>query len=789
MGFKKLIFFLLVYIGITNVNGQNSITGRISDSNNEPLVFANVILYENETSKAVTAMATSETGVYLFENVKEGSFKIEVSMLGFETKTSEIIALTNRGVDITLDFTLQSEQLDEVVVTYKKPIIKQTAEKLIVDIEKSEMINTNLQDVMKKVPGVIVTNGRLNYGGQGNIRILINGKTTDYIDVDALLREMPADNIARVELIQQPGAEYDAEGSGPIIDVILKKNVKLGTHGSVKSTLGYVDDYLYGVSASIASYKNKLNWQASAGYNRSSWREDLIISREVLDETYNQTSISPFDPETYRVSGGFDYYLNDKNTFGITANGIRAKSDRITSNNTSIVAETSQTMLVTDNSFDRDRTTYTINPYYEYKDEKNKVTLDFNYIDYEYTNQNNLFKIEESPVDYDNQRYFQDATYEIFTYQGDYKRIASDNFSWGAGAKYSEVNSDSDLQSFTQNDEGVFVNNTTQTNRFLIDESIVALYSKFNATLDKWSFSGGLRWEESNTKGTSVTQNETRTRNISKFFPSITLTRKITDEISVNTAYTYRIQRPSYSSLNSFVYYYDPFTFEEGNPNLKPAFTNSFQFSLTYDDQPFFSVGYKQTTDALFEIITQNDASAETSRSVINLAQNNNFSASLFGPLNFVKGLDGFTGVIVNYNEYQSKRLTPVLDLSQWSFTWYTSAEYKLPWGINSEISGYYTTGGLEGQIEYKWIAGVDIALSKKFLNDRLKVSVEFEEILNRRFFGAITYDNVNATIENDWARQNIYLQLHYSFGSKYSKNKKRKNVSREERDRIEDNN
>ncbi len=783
----KLILIIFC-LSIFKTSAQDAITGKVSDSDNAPLVFANVILYQGDTGTAVSAVATNDEGVYLFERIETGKYRLEVSMLGYDTKKTEVFSY-EKGQRLSFNFSLASEQLDEVVVTYKKPIIRQTAEKLVVDIEKSEMINTNLQDVVKKIPGVIVSNGNLNYGGQGNIRILINGKTTDYIDVDALLREMPADNIARVELIQQPGAEYDAEGSGPIINIILKKNVKLGTHGNIKTTVGYVDDYMYGTSASIASYKNKLNWQASAGYTRSSWREDLIISREVLDETYNQTSISPFDPETLRASGRIDYYLNDHHTLGASANRIQSMSTRVTKNSTQVIGSGSEATLLTDNSFDRDRVTFTLNPYYEFDDQKNKVTLDFNYIDYDYSNENNLFQTNESTIDYDNQRYFQEAKYEIFTYQADYKRTSSDNFSWGAGAKYSYVDSDSDLQSLTQNEDGVFVNNENQTNRFLIDESILAVYSKFNAKLDKWSFSGGLRWEESSTEGTSLTQNETRTRNISKFFPSAAVTRKLTDELSANVAFSYRIQRPSYSSLNSFVYYYDPFTFEEGNPNLKPAFTNSFQFNLTYEDQPFFSVGYKETTDALFEIITQNDTSAETSRSVINLAKNNNFSASLFGPLNFVKGLDGFTGVIVNYNEYQSERLTPALDLSNWSMTWYTSAEYQLPWGINSEISGYYTTGGLEGQIEYKWIAGIDVALSKKFLNDQLKVSVEFEEILNRKFFGEITYDNVNANIINDWARQNIYVQLNYSFGSKLSKTKKRKNVSEEEQDRIDDDN
>ncbi len=784
----KKVSFLFLLIGIL-VNAQSKITGKVSDTHNTPLIFANVILYQDKTDTAVFAVATDDMGTYVFEKVQNGTYRIEVSMLGYKTKKSEVFTHLNKEEIVTLDFSLEEDQLDEVVLTYKKPIIRQTAEKLVVDIEKSEMINTNVQDVMKKIPGIIVTNGSLNYGGEKNIRILINGKSTDYMDMSTLLREMPADNIAKVELIQQPGAEYDAEGSGPIINIVLKKNVKLGTHGNLKSTTGYVEDFMYGTSMSIASYKNKFNWQASAGYRKSSWREDLMLSRKVLNETYDQTSISPYDPEVVRVNGGFDYYFNSQHTFGVSASRIQSKSERITKNETSINDDTTVSTLLTNNSFDRNRVTYTLNPYYEFDDQKNKLTLDFNYVDYAYENQNNLFKTQESPIDYDSQRYFQDASYKILTYRGDYKRESNENFSWGTGVKYSKVESDSDLQSLMQNVDGVFVNNLSQSNRFLIDESILALYTKFNAKANKWTFSGGLRWEESDTKGISQTQNSTKTRNISKLFPSLSIGKEITDEISAHLAYSYRIQRPSYSSLNSFVYYYDPYTFEAGNPNLKPAFTNSVRFNLTYKNQPFFSVSYKKTTDALFNIITQNDTSAETSRSVINITENNNMTASFFGPLDFIEKLDGYSGIIVNYNEYRSEHLTPVLDLSKWSLTWYTSVEYELPWGINSEISGYYTTGGLEGQIEYKWLAGLDIALSKKFLNDRLKVSVEFEEVLNRKFYGSINYDNVDGTIVNDWARNNLYVQLNYSFGSKFNKNKKRVNVSKEEQDRINDNN
>ena len=781
---------LLVALLITAVTiAQNTITGTISDPLKTPLPYANIILYQVGEEKAITGVVSNDIGVYLFENIANGTYVIEASVLGFETKKSDEIQLPQS--ELIVDFTLNEEtqNLDEVVVKSRRPQIKQTAEKLIVDLENSDMVNTNLQDVVKKVPGIIMTNGNVSYAGQGNIRILINGKTTDYMDTASLLRDLPADNISKVELIQQPGSEYDAEGAGPILNIILKNNVKLGTHGNVKQMVGYENRFEYATSASIASYKNKLNWQLSAGYRKSTSRDDLTLSRSVLDDTYEQTSKSAFDPIIINVGAGLDYYITDKHSIGVSGRIVNSDSDRVSNNNTTISNGTSNITLLTDNSFDRNRNIKSLNPYYEFKDDKNKFVLDYNFVDYGYENENNLFQIGTSELPYDNRRYFQDAAYKINTYKADYKRTVNENFSWNAGAKFSDVESDSDLQSFTEDDEGVFQFQPAESNRFLVDETILALYSKLNLKIDKWSFSGGLRWEESDTEGTATTTGETRTRKISKLFPSASLSREITEEISANLAYSYRIRRPSYSSLNSFVYFYDPFTFEEGNPNLKPAFTNSYQFNLTYENQPFFNISYRETSDQLFEIITQNDVSAETSRTMINLAKNENWNFSLFAPLSFINGLDGYTGVIANHNRYASENLDPELDLSKWSITWFTSAEYELPWEINSEISGYYTSGGLEGIIEYDWMAGIDLAISKNFLDDKLKVSLEYEELIQRPFTGNVRYDNVDATIVSNWARNNVFLQLNYSFGSKFGKSNKRENASKDEQNRIKQDN
>lgn len=767
---------------------QNEISGKIVDNLNVALPYANVILSQADKT-LVKGTVSDDDGTYSFQDIPNGRYLLELSAIGFQTEESGLFTVSDKA-KIELNFILKEDiqALDEVIVKTNRPIIRQTAEKLIVDIENSEIQNTNLQDVMKKVPGIIVLNGNLSYGGQQNVRVLINGKTTAYMDTASLLRDMPAENIARVELVHQPGAEFDAEGSGPLINIILKKSIKLGTNGNIKIYQGYDNQYEYATSAFIASFKNRLNWQLSTGYSKYTEREDLFIKRRVNSDIYDQSSISPFDPINSRISGGLDFYINDHSTIGINSRLVHTNSDRITSNITKVIKTNSIDELSTENHFNREQVVFNVNPYYKFDNEKDNIVLDFNFVNYQNDNINNIYKIGQSIIDYNNQRYFQNGKYKIITSKIDYKRTVSDNLTWMSGAKYSIVNTGSDLISFFQNNNDTFLLDDNQSNRFLIDESIIALYAKLSYNIDKWSFSSGLRWEESNTSGTSTNPRETKSRKTSRLFPSTSIGRKITETLGVNLSYSYRIQRPSYNSLNSFVFYYDPYTFEEGNPKLRPSFTNSALFNLTYDEKPFFSIGYRNTSDALFEVISQDDTTAQTSRSFINIANYKNWNFRIFAPVNFLEKLDGFSGFIVNYNQFNSSDLIPKLNLSKWSLTWYTNVEYLLPWEINSELSGFYSSGGLEGQIEHDWIAGLSFAMSKSFMNEKLKANLGIGEILNRQFKGVVDYNNVDAEVINDWSRQNVYLQITYKFGDDFSKRKTQNTSSKDEEDRIQNN-
>ena len=207
MKYFSICFFIFMF-GILNSFSQHTISGKIIDEQNQSLPFANIVLEEIGNKKTPTGTVSTDNGDYLLENVASGKYTIEISMLGFETqKIDEVEINSNKIINITLKE--ESQLLNEIVVKSKRPIIKQTAEKLIVDLEQSEMINTNLQDVMRKIPGVLVTNNGISIAGNRGVRILINGKTTAYMDVETLLRDFPSDNISKIEVIEQPGAEFE----------------------------------------------------------------------------------------------------------------------------------------------------------------------------------------------------------------------------------------------------------------------------------------------------------------------------------------------------------------------------------------------------------------------------------------------------------------------------------------------------------------------------------------------------------------------------------------------------
>ena len=233
----KSFLVSLLLLSISALTGQNTIEGKITDENNQAIFFATVAVYNAADSSLVKAESTDDDGRYKLSNLKDGAYYLNATMLSYADQSTPTILLQGDSKSYDIQLLPDANILTTIEIKDKAPLLEQKADKLIVNVE-GNMTNTSgsLLDVMKKVPGMLVVRDRLSLAGSGTPTILLNGKTTQYMDVQSLLRDMPGDNIKKVEIIHQPGAEYEASGSGPIINIILKKNSLFGTNGCLLYT-------------------------------------------------------------------------------------------------------------------------------------------------------------------------------------------------------------------------------------------------------------------------------------------------------------------------------------------------------------------------------------------------------------------------------------------------------------------------------------------------------------------------------------------------------------------------
>ncbi len=781
---KKLLLvpFLIFYFSSESL-GQTTIEGRVQDEDKQAIHFATVALYNTSDSSFIDAQTTEENGSFLFKQIQQGSYFLQTSMLSYVDQFTELNFPLSNPMIITLRE--DANLLSTVEITAKKPLLEQRADRLVVNVEENLTgLNGNVLNVLKKVPGLLVIGDQVKMAGSNTPTILINGKSTQYMDIESLLKDMPADNIKKIEVIHQPGAEFDAEGTGAVLNIILKKNNLFGTNGNVRAGVAKGENWKHTTSVNISHYQGKLNVNAGLGYkNYPNW-ESNEITRNINDTIYTQVSDDPSFGESWRGNLSLDYNITDKHSIGVQSRYINWFSYNTITTETQVDYNTptkSNLNLNTDNTSEESWKLRTINPYYTFNIDTSgqKLSLDFTYSTIANEGETILTTTEtrENYV-FPKQKYEQPGSTNIYATKVDYTLPINNSLSLSLGGKYSSASLDNDLKALNEGLDGKFRLDTLSSNHFLFDELIWASYSKLDFQHNKWSGTAGLRYENSQSEGYSVTIDERITRDIKKFFPSFSLAREISGPLAASVAYSYRINRPRYSNLNPFVYYLDAFTFEQGNPMLRPAFAHSFKFNLMFEKQPFFNIEYKDVSDVMTDLTQQNDATGETNLSTFNLESYKNLNISLFFPLDFIPRASGYGGFIANNNMYNSEYLNAQLDRQKWDFTGFIQTEWKLPYKVTGEISGWYNSGGIEGIIDAQYLYGVDVGLAKKFLNDKLKVNIGIENILAKYMTATIDYENMDLSIYNRWDGPVYNLELSYKFGNQHMKSVQKKKSS-----------
>lgn len=784
---RKAIFLLyFIVIGIS-LTAQNQVSGTVYDENQKPVYYANVAIYQLPDSTLVNGNVTGEDGKFIIENIKDGDYYLTSTMIGSVDAYSDKISLSNASSpDIDLQLLPDNAVLSEIQITARKPLLEQRADRMVVNVaDNLTSANGSLMDVMRKVPGMLVVNDKLSLAGQQNVTILLNGKTTRYMDVQSLLRDMPGDNIKSVEIIHQPGAEFEASGSGPIINIITKKNSLFGTNGTVSAGIGYTNDWKYNTGLRLSHYQGGLNLQGSVGYSRNSWEDELRIYRRVPNGTttpdiYDQVNKSPSQSNTLRAGFVADWDVTESHRLGLNTRIVDSNNDYVSTNTTEITRINSKGQIFTDNNRVGGWDMLAINPYYVWEIDTSgqKLELDANWVNFNITRVNTLMNAA-LPSEFDEPDRMNDqmGDNKIFASKLDYSLPINDMVTLKIGGKYSNAELDNNLEVSDETANG-FIFNPFQSNRYQFSEEVKAVYGKAEYKLGDITGTFGLRYENSLSEGYSVTIDSLLSRRISKLFPSASISKPIAGPLAANLAYSYRIDRPSYSTLNPFRYYYDPFTSERGNPNIRPELTHSYKFSLSYDGQPFFNVEYKQSKDNMVEVTEQNDNTGEIFRQTINLDKFANFNTSLFIPFDMFLPVGGYIGGILNHNNYDSEYLGGQFDQDAWSFTAFTNINFQLPGDIATELSAWYQSGGQEGIIDTDWLYGTSANVSKKFLDSKLRVSVGIQDVFNRFWTGQIRYQNMDGDISSFWPKNVVNFRLSYSFGNQHIKTKEKSTSS-----------
>jgi len=783
---QKLIAFTLLFL--ISFNAFSQLKGSIKDNSTKELIpYANVIVINAKDSSIIKASLSNDEGNYEIVELDESlTYRLRIVMLGYADYYSEEFKFQkNTPQTINCPIKVASKELEGFELVEKKPFLEQQAGKMIVNVSDNITgVNGSMMDVMKKVPGVLVVNRKLSLAGNQNVTILINGKSTQYLDMQTLMNELPAEDIEKIEVVSQPDATMDATGTGGVINIILKKNRLSGTNGSIRSGVGYGQLEKYSLGASVNHRKNKLNVFGAGGYSYNTSTENTLLSRNVGNDVYTQDTYQPYFPKNYRINGGIDYDLTDKQLIGVTFRHIQSSNNRSNINNTSISDSIGSITdrIKTINSINRKWYYNAAELYYNIELDTlgQKLSFSSNYGNYQNDASTEIKTSSDYFIFYADQKNNEPGSTDIVASKLDYVLPLSKLWKFSSGAKFSYANVDGNLQAFINNGNG-YVNNTTLSNHYIFTEKIYAGYLKQEFNHKKISIQTGLRYEHSISEGYSVTIDSTRERIISKFFPSAGLSIPINKNFGVSMGYSYRIQRPSYSTLNPFISYLDPYTYEKGNTNLRPELTHSGKFSVTYKHQPFFNLEYNRTKDVLMFVTEQDDNTGVSYATTTNLAKYERYGGSLFFPLDFIKPLEGYGGFMGFYHKYDAPYLDDVYNREMFTYLLFIEASAEIVKTFTLEGSAWFNSSGFEGIMEHESLYGVSFGAQKTFFDEKLTLNLSYDDAFFKYFYADIKYANMDLNIISKWETRVINFELVYKFGNRFVKNRKFRRSSAEE--------
>ncbi|MEQ6121582.1 TonB-dependent receptor [Reichenbachiella sp. MALMAid0571] len=777
----KLLFLLLTTCLSLNTLAQKSqssilVQGKVVDkSTSKPLDYATIALVNKEDKSILAGGITDSEGTFSIKSPHTNIY-IEVSFLGYNTVVINDFKITGSIISLpNIEVQPDQEMLTEVTVTAEKSKTTFELDKRVFNVGKDlTSAGGNALDVLNNVPSVDVNiEGQISLRGNTNVQILINGKPSVMASANTI-GTIAADMIEKVEVITNPSAKYDAEGTTGIINIVLKKEDQEGLNGSVTLNVGHPTNRSVGLSLNRRTNKFNLFSQLGVGKRSllSTYNGETIDRQKTDPKPLFNSGSGGRDEQFYNVILGTDYNINPLNV--ITLSGHFAYEiedeyadthyDRRDANNQSIGAS------------DRNEATEATNPKYQYdlsykksfegnKDRSFTASFVGSYFgkdqSSEYTNTavfgdfNDLF-----------QRTTNDYSQANYSFQTDYVHPFSKISELESGIKYEINDISNDYELLDQTNNG-WVSNPDFTNLFNYDQRVLAAYTTYAYELQKFGLKVGLRIENTNLNTFLQTTGEDNNINYNNVFPSVHSSYKISDELSLQMGYSKRIHRPNMWDLNPFTSISDNLNRRSGNPELQPEFTDVVELSAIQIwglATLSASLYHSKTDDVVTRVISVQDSLTITKP--YNLGTSNNTGLELNASVDPLKwwsiALDGNWVSFSRTGTLESNDF----DFSNTSWSSQLTNKFKFPFDIEAEVRVDYQSKveGVQGISDDRIYA--DFGVKKKFMKGRAVVNFSVRDVFkSRKYINISDQDTFYRYNERLRGAQQAVLGFSYGFG------------------------
>ncbi len=778
-----------------------SISGTIVDSTNgKGLEYATVALLKAKDQTTVNGVLTGHNGYFKFGNLKPGAYIVKATFVGYHTFTSPVIKLLpaqpTQGIKIRLGS--NAKVLKDVTITGIQDTYTQEVDKKVYDVSKDITAQGGSAiDVLQNVPSVTTdVQGNINLRGSDNVTVLIDGKPSSMLgsDPNTTLQNIPANAIDKIEVITNPSAKYDAAGMAGIINIVTKKNMLNGFNGNI--TAGVSDRGKHNAGGNI-NYRSKLFnvfgsysylYNTRYGYGSSFLAQPHSDSISYVNENGTQNTAT----QTNIAKAGIDFFPNQLTTisFASVYNNSVFTTDQTTLYQ--FLTSTSNGTIYSDgilrdidnpsNNFGWD---HMLSLKKDFLKPNEELTADLQY-SINHNNPQNTFtdymlSPESIPLDTTPAIQTNSAPEVIKQYyaQADYVLPVTKTHNLETGVKFNDqvINNQFFARNLTDVTDQFTTPLSLTSQNFNFNQAISAGYVTYNTSFHTIDIKAGLRAENTNVNLSQLADNGNVNQNYTNLFPSLFLSRQITEAAQIQLSYSRRINRPTISNLDPVPNYSDPENIREGNPNLKPELQNSFELSgLQYLRNGLLSLTfYFHESDNTIQRYKTIDSTGTGIISFVNLDHAYNYGVEGLAKTNLTRWWDITFSANAYGNQLDGNNLDAGVVSNSLVGNLKLNSMLKFSNTLSGMIQAYYQSpqNTILGHLSY--FTSVTLGLKKEFLKKKLSASLACSDIFNTRHFEAeFIGDNFTQDVFRKNESRIANLTLTYLFGRGDNNNKQK---------------